>query len=189
MRHKHLTGIVIKRINFNEADRMITLFSKNAGKIKIIGKGLRRITSKRAPHLEIFTQVNVLVNESYNKMPYITECQLINNFENLRGNINRIAIAFHLCEIIDKLLPDREKNEELYGYFLEALKKLENEKSNSILRQEIYLFINHLMVILGYLESGNKLSYTRLMGKIENTIEKPLNSLNLLKKLLSHVNN
>ena len=53
MRSFKTEGIVIKRRNFNEADRIITVFSKRNGKINIKASGVRKITSRRSPHLEL----------------------------------------------------------------------------------------------------------------------------------------
>jgi len=46
-------GIIIKRKNFGEADRILTIFTKNKGKISIVAKGVRKINSRRAPHIEL----------------------------------------------------------------------------------------------------------------------------------------
>lgn len=177
----HLEGIVIKRINLGEADRLLTLFSKKQGKIKVLAKGIRKVASRRAPHLEIFSQVNVSLHQG--KFPFVNEAQLIYGFPQVRKNLRKIMIAYHLCEIIDKLLPEKEQNEELYRLFIDALLFIEKEKSSTKLRQTVRFFVNNLLTKLGYTTYKKESTYSQLINEIENIIEKPLSTLPLLTKI------
>lgn len=177
-----LEGIVIKRINYQEADRIIIIFSKESGKIKVIGKSIRKITSRRAPHLEIFSHVKVFVHESKH-LPYITEAELICGFSCLRKNFRKVAIAYHLCEIVEKLIPEKEKNEELFNLLIATLHKIEDEKSTSEVRRIVRVFVYSLLNKLGYLNPKKTFSYSQLIYEIENISERPLSSLKLLTKI------
>lgn len=182
MRNLQLEGIVVKRYNIGEADRLLVIFTKNQGKVKLLAKGIRKIISRRAPHLEIFSQVNILVHQSKN-YSYITEAQLIYGFPKLRQNFRKIVITYHLCEIIDKLLPEKEKNEELYRLFFEALLCLEKENSALKIRQIVRFFVNNLLVKLGYMTDVKDTAYSLLLTEIENIIERPLATMKLLTKI------
>ena len=48
-----VAGIIIKRKNFSESDRILTVMTRNLGKIKVIAKGVRKITSRRAPTIDL----------------------------------------------------------------------------------------------------------------------------------------
>ena len=50
-------GFVVKRINLGEADRFVTIFTQNNGKIEVLAKGVRKITSKRSSHIELLNLV------------------------------------------------------------------------------------------------------------------------------------
>lgn len=63
MATKNIGGLVLSRINFGEADRLLTVFSDTEGKIKILAKGSRKIKSKMAPHIEPFTFAKYFVAE------------------------------------------------------------------------------------------------------------------------------
>ena len=59
MRHQRrysTEAIVLKRSDLGEADRILTLFTPHKGKVHVIAKGVRRITSKRAGHLELLSR-------------------------------------------------------------------------------------------------------------------------------------
>lgn len=182
MKRYRLEGIVVKRINFKEADRIIIFFSKELGKIKLLGKGIRRITSRRAPHLEIFSQVKINVYES-RIFPYITEAQLIYGFSRLRKSFRKVAIAYHLCEIVDQLLPEKEKNEALFNSFISTMHLIEENNSPEEIRSSVRIFVHSLLNRLGFLNPNKTLTYSQLISEIENIVERPLSTLRLLTKI------
>lgn len=182
MKSYRLEGIVIKRINIGEADRIIIFFSKESGKIKVLGKGIRKITSRRGPHLEIFSLVKVFIHES-KIFPYITEAQLMYGFSQLRRSFRKVAIAYHLCEIVEELLPEREKNEMLYDSLVNALYLIENENSPEVIRKGVRVFVHSLLNKLGYLPPRKNFSYSQLISEIESIVERPLSTLRLLTKI------
>ena len=93
--------IVLKRINFGEADRLVTVFSKSHGKQRLVAKGIRKITSRKKGHLELFTQVQLQVAKGKN-LDLITEAATVNSFPKLRHNLNRVRIAYLLAELVDQ---------------------------------------------------------------------------------------
>src|SRR6478735_605163 len=76
-------GIVLRRQDFGEADRIITLYSPTHGKIRAIGKGVRRTKSRVGGHVELFTHVNVLVAQGRN-LDIITQAEARGTFAAIR---------------------------------------------------------------------------------------------------------
>ena len=58
-------AIVLRHSDMGEADRLLTLFSRDAGIIRAVAKGVRRIHSKKAGHLEPFTRVSLMLARSH----------------------------------------------------------------------------------------------------------------------------
>ena len=52
-------GLILKRANFGEADRMLTILTKNLGKISVVARGVRKITSRRAGNVELLNLVKI----------------------------------------------------------------------------------------------------------------------------------
>lgn len=177
-----LEGIVLKRLSVGEADRIITLLTKTQGKIKVIAKGIRKIKSRRAPHLEVFSHLILYIHDS-KFLPYVSEAQMINGFNGIKKSFRKITIAYHLCEITDKLLPEKEKNDELFSSLLAVIKLLDSTESYSEIRKGVRLFVEDMLLRLGYLHHNQKLTYSQLIAEIESIIEKPLKTLRLLTKL------
>lgn len=124
-------AIIIKRHNFGEADRLLTLLSDEFGKIKVIAKGVRRPLSKLGGHLELFYLTEFVIAEGKN-LDTICGAQIIESFPNLRKNLSSTQKAFYFAELIDKLLHEESENKEIFNMLKNALKLLDH-KSNSLL--------------------------------------------------------
>jgi len=165
------SAIILKRSNLNEADRLITVFSQNQGKLKLIAKGIRKLTSRKKGHLELFTLSKLLIAKT-KTLDIVTEAQTIKGFPELRKNLNRVRIAYLLAELVDKLTPENQDHPEIYHLLIENFSKLNSNKApkNLILDFEI-----NLLKILGF---GLPKTITRqsLESHIAGIIEKPLNS-------------
>src|SRR5690348_12620325 len=111
-------GIILKRKNYRESDRLITIFTKEFGKVKTIAKGIRKISSKRAGHLEIFTHAQFTLYEGRG-LDYITEATAIHQYEGFRNDLGKASFAYYLCELADYLLPEGQEQDEIYARMCE----------------------------------------------------------------------
>ena len=104
-----IEGIVLGRRNFGEGDRVVTILSKERGKILLLAKGVRKISSRRGPHIEVFNLVRgqVFLGKTWDILGEITA---IENFPSLRQSLSRISVAYEMSEIVNKFLPEGENN-------------------------------------------------------------------------------
>jgi DNA repair protein RecO len=116
-------GIILKRHNFGEADRVMTALTDKFGKISIVARGVRRITSRRAGNVEILNRVQMGLFKGKNYT--LTEAQSLETFEGIKSQLTLSTIAFHLIELADKLLLEDQPNPAAYGLLLTALRFLE----------------------------------------------------------------
>jgi recombinational DNA repair protein (RecF pathway) len=116
-------GIILKRNNFGEADRMITALTDRFGKIAIVARGVRRITSRRAGNVEILNRVSLHLFKGKNYT--LTEAQSLETFPVIKSQLTLSTIAFHLIELTDKILVDDSPNHQAYNLLLTALRFLE----------------------------------------------------------------
>lgn len=174
-------GIVIKRTNFGEADKLITIFSKYHGKIVAFAKGIRKINSRKAPHLELFTHCLVFISHGKN-LDIITESQTITSFKILRKDLFRLTSGFGILEVLERLLPEREPHRDIYELFLTKLNLIDREETTNF--QDIKnQFIHEILWRLGYLPQENTLSADALKIFLEEVMEKKVKSESLLTKL------
>ena len=131
------SGIIIKRFNYGEADRILTIFSERFGKIKAIAKGVRKTRSHMAGSLEPYMLVDLQLHEG--KTFYIvTSASIISEYQNIHSDIKKTAEAYFVGELIDKFMEENQKSDsvlELAKLVFEAIDK--NEKNLIILAFEL----------------------------------------------------
>ncbi len=126
-------GIVLKRRNFGEADRILTIFTLQKGKLSILAKGVRRITSRRAGNVELLNRVALYLYQGKG-MPVLTEAESIENFPSLKENLKLSTVAFHIIELVDKLTAENQENRILYEHLKQVLKRLEKNPRQVLIR-------------------------------------------------------
>ena len=126
-------GIVLKRINFGEADRLLTLYSKHYGKIRALAKGVRRVTSRKGGNLEIFNHVSLFLIHGRN-LDLLSEAQVINTYKSWRKELKKIGLAYYLCELVDKLTPEGQENQVVFELLRDSLSLIDKEKPLELIR-------------------------------------------------------
>lgn len=117
-------GIVIRRRDFGEADRLLTILTDDYGKIRALAKGSRRTKSRLGGHLEPYARVRLMVARGRN-LDIITQAQVLESMSHLRTEERSILYAAHWSEIADQLMVEAEQNRFGYGVLVRALTSLE----------------------------------------------------------------
>lgn len=138
-------GIILKRSNFGEADRILTIFSDRFGKIRALAKGTRKQSSKLAGNLEPFCLANFVLAEGRN-FDIVTEAEIINCFFKMRNDLTSVNSTYYLAEVIDKMTEDRQVHEDLFNLFYKTLERINFLPEKIVLA---YFEIN-LLSILGF---------------------------------------
>jgi DNA repair protein RecO (recombination protein O) len=174
-RHLTVEAIVIKRLEYQEADRLITLFSKQVGKISVLAKGVRLPKSKRQASLELGTCIKAQIIQSH-RIPILTQTVIVNSFSQTKLSLPDITRLYQLLEVIDLLTPEQEPLPEVYGLLVDALTKLPTTSN----KKALLLHTFHSMVqVLGFIppKSMDELSLKNL---IETIADKKLHSKEFL---------
>ncbi len=171
-------AFVIRRKNIGEADRMVTLFTRQRGKLRVLARGVRKISSRRGPHIEIFNHVTATV---YDKKT-LTEASSAENFDAIRKDLRRVNAAYYLCELIDGLLPAEQIHEDVFTLLGDAFGALAQVKKDRIevLRER---FAAALLRTLGFLERGKKPPTGSLDTYVEQLLERRLKTVRLASQL------
>lgn len=174
-------AIVLKRRNVGEADRTLTLFTKEYGRMNVIAKGVRRVHSRRAAHLEVFSHVSLVIHKG-KTWDSVTEAMPINGFPVLRASLPRVSAGYYLCELVDALLPQHQEHRDIYMLLLCALSTLDTTDTiDPITVTE--QFALDLLRTLGYLAPDRVLSAGQIEPYIERIIEKRLRSPKIMARL------
>jgi DNA repair protein RecO (recombination protein O) len=113
-------AVVLRRINLGETDKILTLFCREAGKLSAVAKGARRSSSRLSGATELFTFSRMLLAEGRN-LDIVSQCEVRESFPRLRADLNLMARATYLCELTDRLIEEREPNQEVFDLLLSAL--------------------------------------------------------------------
>jgi len=174
-------AIILSRKNYGEADRILTAFTKEHGKIRCIAKGVRRVNSRRAPHLEIFTHCRIVLHRG-KTLDSVTEVYPIHIFEHIRGDLERVGLAYLYCELVAALLADFQQHADVYDLLLVALTKLNTDKSTRF--YESREFTLELLWTLGFLPRTKRLAGAKLQAFVESVAERHLRSPKMVRRLL-----
>jgi DNA repair protein RecO (recombination protein O) len=170
-------GIVLARKNYGEADRIISVFSKDKGRIALIAKGTRRLKSRKRGHIEVFNRFKFQAVTGHG-LDIMTEAEVVDDFRQVRGSLRKISLAYYFMEVIGRITHEGEGNTGVYDLLLESLEKLKTTKLLKKLRLD---FLNNLLIILGYWPQGKSLSDPD--QKLEEVIERQIYSKRVGKRL------
>jgi DNA repair protein RecO (recombination protein O) len=113
-------AIVLRRNDFGEADRLVTLLTPEMGKLRVLAKGARKVTSRKAGHIELFTRTQLLLAKG-RTFDLITQAELIEPYRALREDVARAAQAHYLCELVESFAPEDSDSAALYDLLAEGL--------------------------------------------------------------------
>ncbi len=173
--HQTTVGFIFKERELGEADKIFSIFSKDFGRIELLGKSVRKISSKLRWGMEIFSFSQVeFVEGKFQKR--LVGVQPLEKFKNLKRNLKKLSIAFKISEILDSLIKGEEKEERIYQLIKETFSKL----NSSIFDREkvlyLYFFWN-LISLLGYQPQLNFCSSCRKKERVNFYFDFSLGSL------------
>jgi DNA repair protein RecO (recombination protein O) len=181
VRNYKIDGIILKRSNLQEADRLLTIFSKEKGKIKVIAKGARRITSHKGGSIELFNHVRLNIVLGKN-LDIVSEVEVIDSFSEWRKEIKKVGLAYYFCELVDKLTAEEQEHEAVFHLLVDALTRLDQGKYLSLVVE----FEKSLLIELGFgIPKELENSKASLKDYIEKITEKRINSPKVIKEIWS----
>lgn len=171
-------GIILKRTNYGEADRILTVLTKHRGKIKILAKGVRRIKSRRGPNVELFNWVVLFLHKGKN-FDLLSEAEVKDGFHPIRRNLYKIGLTYQICELVDGLCPERQENPQVFNLLTETLKNLSVDERRGKFISNFELAI---LQELGYWPR-HKLPPIDVEGFIEEILERKLKTPKFLSQI------
>jgi len=123
MRSFRVEAIVLRHSNWGEADRLLTMFTLDLGKLRAIAKGVRKPRSRKAGHLEPFTRVSLLLARGRDMM-IITQAETIAAYTPLHEDLLRSTYAAYVVELLDRFTYEEGENQALYRLLADTLERL-----------------------------------------------------------------
>lgn len=171
-------AVVLNKKNLGEADKIITVFSKDFGKLSLVAKGIRKPKSRKRGHLEIFSLIKFQGIRGKN-LDIITEVEVINDYKSIRQNLKKITLAYYFCEVVIKITNEGESNLGMFNLISGSIKRLSLENNFKLQRLN---FIHNLLVLTGFHPANEKMiNHDKVLI---NVIERNLNSERIGKRML-----
>ena len=148
--HYRTQGFILKKDDRGEANQVFTIYTKDFGKLEILGKAIRKISSKLRSGTEIFylSEIRFIQGKTQKTL---TDAIVIDKFENVRNNLRKLKITHKIAEVFDELVHGQEKDENLWQLLSEVFDKLNNLQFKIYNLQLVYFyFFWNLVSILGY---------------------------------------
>ena len=116
--------MVLRHSNWGEADRLLTLFTRELGKVRAIAKGVRKPLSRKAGHLEPFTRSNLLLARGRNLF-ILTQAVTVDLYLSIRDDLVNLGYASYIVELLDRFTYEEGENRALYRILVDALSRLD----------------------------------------------------------------
>jgi len=139
-------AIVLGHIEYGEADRIIRLFTAEKGKITAIAKGIRKIRSRKAGHLEPFTRVSLFLAKGRD-LDIITQAETLDPYIGLREDLERVALASYVVEVIDRFTYEEGQNVGMFQLLANTLSRLETQQNAETV---VHYYETRLLDLLGF---------------------------------------
>ncbi len=139
-------AIILKSADLGETDRLLTIYSKEFGKIQVAARGTKKLESKLRYHLEPFSYSHLILVEGKN-FRIVKDAVLINQFLLMQKDLGTTKIAYKIMNLVDELIVGEEKDEEIWNLLSEALKEL---NVGDTISHIVKKFQDDLLKLLGY---------------------------------------
>lgn len=111
MKQQVTTGIVLSRTNYGEADRILTVLSNSQGKIKLLAKGVRKIKSRLAGGIELFSVNDLTYIEGRSELHTLISSRLQKNYGDIVKDVNRTMYAYEVLKLMHKMTEESPEPE------------------------------------------------------------------------------
>jgi len=141
--HYRTQAFILKKTDLREADQVFTVFTEHFGKIKVLGRAIRKIKSKLRAGAELFYLSEVEFIQGKNNKT-LTDAIAIEKFKNIKQDLEKLEILSQITEILDEFIVGQEKDEQIWELLSEVFEKINNY---SLI---YHYFVWNLLSILGY---------------------------------------
>ena len=116
-------AIVLRHNDWGEADRLLVLYTREAGKVRAIAKGVRKLRSRKAGHLEPFTRATLQLARGRDLL-IVTQAETVDAYMPLREDLQRTGLASYIVELVDRFTYEEGENPALYHLLSETMARL-----------------------------------------------------------------
>src|SRR2546422_1349143 len=140
-------AVVLRRLDYGEADRILTLLTREHGKLAVIAKGSRRAKARMGNGLDLFTRSQMLLAKGRN-LDVVAQAERRGDVRNISGDLQRTAYACLVAEVADKVLEERHPVDDVFELVVTTIERLNTPERSP--RVESAWFLMRILDLLGY---------------------------------------
>jgi len=141
-------GVILRSQKWGDADRIITVYSPNLGKIRGAARGARRMKTRFGGVLEPFGLVDLtLFQKTPDALGQISQIDLITSFASIRENLTVMTAAARMVRMVEAITVDRDPNHEMFSALVHGLESLSLEADVALIT---LLFQIHILGHTGF---------------------------------------
>jgi DNA repair protein RecO (recombination protein O) len=125
-------GVVLRTYKLGEADRIVVLCTRGRGKVRAVAKGVRKTKSKFGSRLEPTSHVALQLYQG-RELDIVTQVESIDHFRAIRDDLDRLAKASSMLEVVDQIAQEGEANPRLFQMLVGGLRALADRDSALVL--------------------------------------------------------
>jgi DNA repair protein RecO (recombination protein O) len=145
-RSLRVEAVVLRHTDWGEADRILSLMTREHGKLRCIAKGVRKLRSRKAGHLEPFTRVALMLARGYD-LWIVTQAETVEAYLAMREDLVRTGYSAYVVELVDRFTYEEGENPSLYGILVDALARINHEPDPFL---AVRYFEVRLLDVLGF---------------------------------------
>jgi DNA repair protein RecO (recombination protein O) len=140
-------AIILRRQDYGEADRLLTIFTPEHGKLKVIAKGVAKPAGRKTGHVELFTRSAMLIARG-REIHVVSQAEMTESYLPLHENLERGAYANYVVELLDHFSEFEEQNTSLFNLLDAVLGWLSAPQVDLRLAARFYEV--HLLSLVGF---------------------------------------
>jgi DNA repair protein RecO (recombination protein O) len=119
--------VVLRHKDWGEADQLLTLYTREHGKVRAVAKGARKITSRKAGHLQPFTYATLQLAKGRDLL-IVTQAETVNAFLAIGEDLMKTGYASYIVELLDRFTyEDDGGHPATFKLLVDTLERLEKE--------------------------------------------------------------
>lgn len=148
---RNTRAIVLDSRPYRESDVLITVYSLEFGRLNLVARGVKKLSSKLAGHLEPMSEVGLMIIKG-RSLDYVGGVIMDNAFLSIREDLNKLFYSGKIFALFLSLVKEGEKDERLYSLIKKYLEKIDEEEDFSKEKGELFYirFVLSFLQVTGY---------------------------------------
>lgn len=168
-------AVVLRKRSLPNQDKIVTLFTEELGKVNAFAKGIKKITSRRLPHIQTANLIHVVLYKKDERF-YLQETSLVSGFSEIKKSSQKLELLYLFLFVVDRLSPENQVETAVFKMVKSFLVELSHVKdpNNELLTK----YLNKILITLGY--SKEEKSLDQVKAAIEEIINEKIPSLDIM---------